>query len=68
MANGKTITFKTIAEAVKHFGGEANLLEALGSYATNMAARKVYNQEKNDLLKVAKELLKQGKITMPAKA
>ena len=64
----KQITFKTVAEAEKHFGGTANMLEKLGAFATNLAARTVYNAEKNELLKVAKQLLKDGKITMPAKA
>ena len=67
MSQIKQITFKTLAEAEKHFGGAANVLEVLGSYATNKVARTAYNAEKNDLLKVAKQLLKDGKITMPAR-
>ncbi len=63
----KKFTFKTIAEAEKHFGGLANTLEALGTYATSLAARTAYNADKNELLKVAKQLLKDGKITMPGK-
>lgn len=50
-----THNFKTIAEAVKHFGGEQNMLKRLSSLADNLVAREAYNKEKNELLKWAKE-------------
>jgi hypothetical protein len=64
----KKFQFKTIQEAEKHFGGTANTLEALSAFATNQAARTAYNAEKNELLKFAKQLVKDGKLQMPPKA
>ena len=60
--------FKTFAEAVKFYGGEANALEALSTWATRRANEKAKNKDGRELLKVAMELLKEGKITLPAKS
>lgn len=59
-------TFKSVADAVKHYGGEANMLEALSSYATNQSARTEYNAQKNATLKAAQQLLKAGSLVRNA--
>ncbi len=58
-------TFMTMAEAVKHFGGEGNTLAILGKYADNAASRTEYNKVKNATQKAALSAITSGKIPPP---
>lgn len=61
----QAIQFKTVADAVRGLGGEANVLKILNAHVVNMEARKKYNANKNALLKYALEQVKAGKLTLP---
>lgn len=56
--------FKTMAEATKGLGGDANVLKILNAYQKNQGARKEYQAQRQALLDFAKAQLESGAITL----
>lgn len=56
--------FKTIADATKALGGEANVVKILNAYQKNQGARKEYQAQRQALLDFAKAQLESGAITL----